>query len=170
MPWRWDWRPGEAQSNGAGLCNCSTVSPGVDSQHSASQSKGSSGVSSVEGSDSDVCCFPYLTGNAVFPACSAAGLGFYHFVDLQHALLQQEWEGQEANAKRVQVLNAKEHHWTGELDASQVWHTLLIELVSSFVVLVVQQHWCRFVCGASFPAAAPAATSTLSSGGSAAGC
>jgi hypothetical protein len=145
IPWRWDWRPGEKQHNGAGLCNCSTVAPGATLQDSPSdaqelsssahaQHAAASPASSApwrrlrqaertvqaDRKRNGICCFPYLTGNAVFPACSAAGLGFYHFVDLQHVLSQPEYEGSEAGVSRVAVLNSKELGFAGVLDANKV--------------------------------------------------
>ena len=71
--------------------------------------------------DDGLCCFPYLTGNAVFPACSAAGLGFYHFVDLQHVVTQQPTNVDgTAHAQRAVVLDAKALGLTGTLAAEQV--------------------------------------------------
>jgi hypothetical protein len=85
--------------------------------------------------DSDgVCCFPYLTGNAVFPACSSAGLGFHHFVDLQHALEYPGHLGVHAKGSssedskvdvrqmhpNVTVINLEQLGLTGHLEATQV--------------------------------------------------
>ena len=75
--------------------------------------------------DAGVCCFPYLTGNAVFPACSSAGLGFYHFVDLQHIMEQERYDGMEQGAPRVVVLNMAELGFTGSLGEEQVRHRLM---------------------------------------------
>jgi hypothetical protein len=91
--------------------------------HSTTVASGSmSNAAHNNGSDSSgVCCFPYLTGNAVFAACSSAGLGFYHHVDLQHVLQQERYVGMDSGAPRVSVLNAKALGFSGTLDATQVW-------------------------------------------------
>jgi hypothetical protein len=176
VPWRWDWRPGEHQVNGAGLCNCSSVAPGVPTErpllqdprpasrralghdsvggtgteHSTSKksagaqnaqrlpplagpSRGGGRQKQEDGHDDDVCCFPYLTGNAVFPACTSAGLGFYHLVDLQHVLRDPEHSGLEAGFRikhssgnmhqwhpNVTVISLEQHELTGQLSSTQV--------------------------------------------------
>lgn len=74
---------------------------------------------SGHGADDGLCCFPYLTGNAVFPACSAAGLGFYHFVDLQH-IMAQEVPGKSGAQTRTAVLDAHSLGLTGTLSGEQV--------------------------------------------------
>jgi hypothetical protein len=58
------------QVNGAGVSKCTGVAPGA-SQPSTNFS-------------TELCCFPYLTGNAVFPSCTGNGLGLYQHVDVEH--------------------------------------------------------------------------------------
>jgi len=105
-PWRWDWKENEHRVNGAGLCNCTEVAPGLP---------GGSPV--VDG----ICCFPYLTGNAPFPACQSNGIGLYHHVDLQHILADPLYEAPPgSSAPRAVALDAKAAGLTGTLSGPQV--------------------------------------------------
>ena len=59
------------QNNGAGVSRCRGVAPGATNANDSLNER-------------ELCCFPYLTGNAVFPACNGNGLGLYHHIDVEH--------------------------------------------------------------------------------------
>lgn len=111
------------QNNGAGVSRCSGVAPGV---------------SNSTDSPKELCCFPYLTGNAVFPACNGAGLGLYQHVDVEHIVQVKRSEsagalqdgienssgsrtpGTQATSSFVAVIDLDAEGLTGELTEQQV--------------------------------------------------
>ena len=67
--------------------------------------------------EAHACCFPALSSNAVFQACSHAGLGLHPFEDAQHIVEQQQLRGAPAETADFDVAHLG---LTGNLNAEQV--------------------------------------------------
>lgn len=114
------------QNNGAGVSKCMGVAPGAPPEPSE-ETSGSSETSL------ELCCFPYLTGNAVFPACTGNGLGLYHHVDVEHIVRSKSTKSTESRSissessadsedsgVSVVVIDVRAEGLTGELDKEKV--------------------------------------------------
>lgn len=120
------------------MATCTAVAPGMhlDSHGSPKDSApDSTGAEDASATVSpSLCCFPYLTGNAVFPACSAGGVGMYQHVDVEHIVRAKapQHEGRDSSSAdtsaqstehselTVAVVDLELEGWTGNADGDKV--------------------------------------------------